>query len=241
MPKQYCCDAMEKANESGTDNEAYSSAVREHGGQYTIGLETPPISYCPWCGVGVSRAVEPDKPKRCIGCSDDTEDGCAAPVCEPDSAGDGWERCSRDQCIKAGENGKYRSRFSGCSVGLEGKWSQWLCPKYDYPAVKSGMQYEYRRRTAEKQETDPKTHTDSGQKEQQGVNVEWIETQDIDCDADIYDCITQLQEHSDEQDRRIDRLFNLEQWHDESSKRLGRRITELEMTIKGLLDREGSE
>ena len=41
---------MEKAFESGTDNEMYGALARDMDGYLMMGYDLPPIVYCPWCG-----------------------------------------------------------------------------------------------------------------------------------------------------------------------------------------------
>ena len=49
-----CCEAMKRAQEGGTDNEGYGSAVWEERGPtrviWAAGSGLPDISLCPWCG-----------------------------------------------------------------------------------------------------------------------------------------------------------------------------------------------
>ena len=44
-----CCRDMEKAFESGTDNEMYGALARDMDGYLMMGCDLPPIVYCPWC------------------------------------------------------------------------------------------------------------------------------------------------------------------------------------------------
>lgn len=51
-----CCRNMLQAQEVGTDNEGYGSAVWEIGdGSFRIGIRTGDIAYCPWCGAPVVK------------------------------------------------------------------------------------------------------------------------------------------------------------------------------------------
>lgn len=55
-PKLGCCMAMIQAQQSGTDNEAYGSAVSYSvEGIAEIGCQLPPITFCPWCGKKIKR------------------------------------------------------------------------------------------------------------------------------------------------------------------------------------------
>lgn len=48
-PKQPCCDAWAKAHEIGTDNEGWGRLAWDLHGEMHLGLETPPVRFCPWC------------------------------------------------------------------------------------------------------------------------------------------------------------------------------------------------
>lgn len=51
-----CCNEFERAQVSGTDNEAYGRLIRlEHDGSYTTGCDLPAIRFCPWCGVDKTK------------------------------------------------------------------------------------------------------------------------------------------------------------------------------------------
>ena len=52
--KLECCEDMKHAQESGTDNECYGSAV---WGAWSIGTSLPDISFCPWCGQPVREEL----------------------------------------------------------------------------------------------------------------------------------------------------------------------------------------
>ena len=45
-----CCKSMADAFESGTDAEGYGPCLRISDDEVIVGIELPPISYCPWCG-----------------------------------------------------------------------------------------------------------------------------------------------------------------------------------------------
>ncbi len=44
------CSERSAAQESGTDNEMYASALSGYQGFWEIGSGLKPIKYCPWCG-----------------------------------------------------------------------------------------------------------------------------------------------------------------------------------------------
>jgi hypothetical protein len=45
------CEAFRKAQESGTDNEGYSSLIRASDGEWSFGGgQLEPLRFCPWCG-----------------------------------------------------------------------------------------------------------------------------------------------------------------------------------------------
>lgn len=48
---KFCnCPERSRAQEGGTDNEGYGSALDAHQGYWKIGSGLNPIKYCPWCG-----------------------------------------------------------------------------------------------------------------------------------------------------------------------------------------------
>lgn len=59
---QDCCIAWGKAQTFGTDSEAYGSLLRDYANpqrhrgvvmrppDWHMGLELPPVKFCPWCG-----------------------------------------------------------------------------------------------------------------------------------------------------------------------------------------------
>ena len=54
--KLECCEPMIKAQESGTDNEAYGALISYYGGNDAgVGCDLPPITFCPWCGKKIKR------------------------------------------------------------------------------------------------------------------------------------------------------------------------------------------
>jgi hypothetical protein len=53
-----CCRTWKTACGPGTDNEGYSSLVCDIGGDEEIGLDLPPVRFCPWCGT--RKNVKPE-------------------------------------------------------------------------------------------------------------------------------------------------------------------------------------
>jgi hypothetical protein len=55
--KHQCCEAWEKAQQSGTDNEAYGRLL--YGADdWRMGCDLPPVKFCPWCGAEVTAVRE---------------------------------------------------------------------------------------------------------------------------------------------------------------------------------------
>ena len=55
----HCCDQFGYAQAWGTDNEGYSSAIRQYeDGSYNIGMDLGPIAFCPWCGAKINYPKE---------------------------------------------------------------------------------------------------------------------------------------------------------------------------------------
>lgn len=45
------CQAFKDAQLSGTDNEAWGRLIRRDGAEgWSIGIDLPPMKFCPWCG-----------------------------------------------------------------------------------------------------------------------------------------------------------------------------------------------
>lgn len=53
----YCCSNFSESLDICTDNEGYSSAIKERNGSYTIGLIRSNINLCPWCGKSVNEEM----------------------------------------------------------------------------------------------------------------------------------------------------------------------------------------
>ena len=52
-----CCQEFDDAQDIGTDHEGYGSAVSYDSAvdEYSIGVDTPAINYCPWCGKEIGK------------------------------------------------------------------------------------------------------------------------------------------------------------------------------------------
>ena len=60
-PLRRCCDAFDKAQTAGTDNEGWAALVYrnyQHPGAALIGLGLPPIAFCPWCAAPIAETGE---------------------------------------------------------------------------------------------------------------------------------------------------------------------------------------
>jgi hypothetical protein len=48
------CRNWLRAQQSGTDNEAYGRLLGHFGDDWSMGSDLDPIDYCPWCGASLS-------------------------------------------------------------------------------------------------------------------------------------------------------------------------------------------
>lgn len=45
-----CCDEFLLALNEGTDNEGWMPLISIENGRWDMGLDLPPLNFCPWCG-----------------------------------------------------------------------------------------------------------------------------------------------------------------------------------------------
>lgn len=58
-PDTKCCDTWEQSKEAGTDNELYGAVTMHFDGEWCVGLNLPPVKFCPWCGSHKNIHTEP--------------------------------------------------------------------------------------------------------------------------------------------------------------------------------------
>lgn len=56
--RPFCCDALERAHEHGTDNEGYGPLLYSAYPVWAIGSDLPPMRFCPWCGKELPKLEE---------------------------------------------------------------------------------------------------------------------------------------------------------------------------------------
>ena len=65
-PLRRCCDAFDKAQVTGTDNDGWGALVYQNwkgpARAAFIGSSLPPIAFCPWCAAPIAETKE--KPAR---------------------------------------------------------------------------------------------------------------------------------------------------------------------------------